>query len=82
MEQLDKIEQKIDKISDKVEIINVTLAGQHETLKEHIRRTEILEDQIRPIQKHVTIVSTGLRLIGLLIAGGLLSTLITYLSRH
>jgi len=57
---------RIDKIFDKLGSIDVTLAEQHVTLKEHIRRTEILENQIEPIKKHVNMVNGALKLIGLL----------------
>lgn len=53
-----RLEEKIDRISSKIEIINVTLAKQEENIKEHIRRTDIVEanlellrSEFRPVQK-------------------------------
>lgn len=44
--RLERIEAKIDDISDHMGSIDVTLAMQHESLKNHIRRTEALEKQL------------------------------------
>lgn len=64
--KLDKIENKIDKIQDNISSINSTLAAQHESLKVHIKRTDLLEQQIEPIKKHVAMVHGGLKLLGLI----------------
>lgn len=48
-----------EKIFDRLSSIDSTLAAQHETLKEHIRRTELLEEAIEPIKKHISM-STGI----------------------
>lgn len=65
--KLEQIENKIDKLSDRLGSIDVTLAKQHESLKDHIRRTEILEDAIDPIQKHVLMVNSMTKIIGAVI---------------
>lgn len=46
--------------------ITTTLAEQHVTLKDHIRRTELLEEQMEPVKKHVNMVNGALKFIGLL----------------
>lgn len=51
--RLERIEVKLDDVSDHLGSIDVTLKAQHITLKEHIRRTEVLEKEIGPIRKHV-----------------------------
>lgn len=56
-DKLDRIENKIDKIVDRIGSIDVTVAKQQVSLDEHIARTNILEDEIRPIKKHVDIVN-------------------------
>jgi archaellum component FlaC len=70
-ESLTRIENKLDKVQDKIGAIDVTLASQHVSLVEHIRRTELLEKDVAPIKKHVAMVHGGLKLVGLisLIAG-------------
>lgn len=81
MDKLDKIEAKVDKIIEKVEDINVTLASQHEVLKEHIRRTELIEEDMKPIKKHVTIVNALMKVLGLLISGGIITEIIVLLTK-
>lgn len=65
MEKLDKIEKKLDVVIDRIGSIDVTLAKQHVSLTEHMRRTELLESDIAPIKKHVAMVHGALKLIGL-----------------
>lgn len=47
-----RIEDKIDSIKDGQERQNAILAAQHESLKDHMRRTELLEEAIKPLVKH------------------------------
>lgn len=61
--KLDRIEDKIDKITEHISSIDSTLASQHVSLKEHIRRTEILETEIKPIQKHVSMMQGAFKFI-------------------
>lgn len=74
MEQgkLDRILDKIDAIDESIDEINITLAKQEVQLAEHIRRTKILEDQVKPIQEHVSRVNSLLLLFAgiLAIIGG------------
>lgn len=62
--KLDKIEDKIDKVQEKIASIDSTLAAQHESLKIHIKRTNLLEQKITPIENHVAIVHALLKAIG------------------
>jgi hypothetical protein len=66
-----RIENKLDKISDQISEINVILASQHVSLVEHIRRTNILEDKIVPLEEKL-IESKGLMKLGGIL-GGLLA---------
>ena len=43
----------LSKIDDRLSKIDSTLAAQHESLRDHIRRTELLEEQVKPIHEHV-----------------------------
>lgn len=65
--RLDRVEGKIDLMTDRLGSIDTTLAAQHEVLKEHIRRTEILEEDVKPIKAHVAMISGVLKFIGLLV---------------
>lgn len=64
--RLERIETKIDDIGDHLASIDVTLSGQHISLRDHIRRTAILEAQIKPIEKHVAMMNGALKFIGVL----------------
>lgn len=59
-DRLDKIETKVDGVQDHTRQIDVTLAKQAVDLEHHIRRTDLLEQQvgtvaasIKPVQEHV-----------------------------
>lgn len=84
-DKLERIEGKLDKVVDHIGSIDVTLAAQHVSLKEHIRRTEILEQELAPIKTHVNMISGALKLIGLLAAIGAgaegVVSLLTYLRK-
>jgi archaellum component FlaC len=51
--RLERIEDKIDDLSTHLSSIDQTLAGQHESLKHHVRRTDLLEAQVQPIMTHM-----------------------------
>jgi len=77
------IENKLDRIDARLNSIDVTLVAQHVSLKDHIRRTEILENEVKPIQKHVAMVNGALKFIGLLgILAGVLEVGIKWLGSH
>jgi archaellum component FlaC len=64
--RLERIEVKVDDINDHLSTITVTLAAQHISLKEHIRRTELLEKDVAPIKRHVNMVQGAAALIALI----------------
>jgi hypothetical protein len=74
-EQLDRIEAKVDKLSDQQASHNVTLAEQNIMLQEHMKRSEsneravkILADEIKgPINTRIIKIETILRVIGWII---------------
>ena len=47
--RLERIEKKLDDVADHLASIDTTLALQHASLEHHIRRTDILEEQVKPI---------------------------------
>jgi hypothetical protein len=68
---LEKLDEKLDKVEERLGSIDITLAKNTQSLDEHIRRTELAEeaigfikDELKPIQKHVTQVHTILQAIG------------------
>lgn len=68
--RLERIEVKLDDLSDHLASIDITLGQQHVSLKEHIRRTNILEKELVPVKRHVHMVEGALKLLGVLAAIG------------
>ncbi len=48
-----RLEDKVDRIAESVSNIDKTLMGQAVQLEEHIRRTTLLENDVKPIKEHV-----------------------------
>lgn len=63
-----KIEDKLDKIDNKLGDINATLIEQHVTLKEHIRRTANLEDRVTPLERRMWMAMGAIAFLTLLAA--------------
>ena len=64
-DQITRLENKIDIIADKIASIDTTLAKQSIILDEHVRRTNLLEWKVDPIEKHVHMIQGALKLIGM-----------------
>lgn len=64
--RLGRIEDKIDRVSDRLSEQNSILAAQHAALEHHIKRTDLLEEQIKPNTRHVVMVTGVLKAVGLL----------------
>lgn len=52
-ERFNSIDSKLDNINTHLSNIDITLASQNESLKYHIKRTDMLEDHFKPIQSHI-----------------------------
>lgn len=73
-----KIFEKVEKISEDVVQIKIIAAKHDENLREHMRRTETLEDlyahldedKIAPLQEHVSMMKGIYKFIGMLIGIG------------
>lgn len=74
-EKIDKVLEKLDKIDERVDRIDVTMAKQEVVLEEHVRRTNILEDELKPIKKHVNMVNAVVKI--LVVVGSLVGFLAT-----
>ena len=61
-----KTNDKLDIIIDKINDVEKVQIRQEQNLREHMRRTEILEDQMKPVSRHVTMVKGAIALIALL----------------
>lgn len=80
--QLNKIEAKIDKLDERLDNIDITLGKQAISLNEHMRRTELLETEIKPI-KALThqIVGAG-KLMGLIaLISSIVGVILKYFSK-
>ena len=49
-DKLLRIENKIDKLDQRLDNIDLTLARQNVSLEDHIKRTNMLEEEIKPIK--------------------------------
>lgn len=61
--RVNKLEDKIDKIVDKLSDIDTTLAKQEVNLSLHMKRSDALEAQIEPLKEHVANVSGAIKLL-------------------
>lgn len=72
-----EITDVLSKIEDRLDSIDKTLVKQETNLEEHMRRTEIMEDKINPIEAHVHQMRGAGKLLGLLaLVAGIIGTLI------
>lgn len=59
-----RIEDKVDRLGERLSSIDSTLAAQHVSLKAHMRRTELLEKALEPIKSHVSIIEALFKIFG------------------
>lgn len=70
---MSQVIEKLDKLDDRLDSMDKTLVKQEVNLKEHMRRTALLEDELKPVKKHVSHVEGAFKLLGALsLIGGLL----------
>lgn len=67
-ELLHEMSKSLERLDTSVDTISITLAVQAEQLKTHIRRTELLEAALKPVQEHVNRVNALILLLGGLFA--------------
>jgi hypothetical protein len=66
--RLIRIEAKIDDQNSHLASIDTTLMAQHVSLRDHVRRTALLEAELKPIKRHVNMVDGAIKLVILLAA--------------
>ena len=66
--RLERIEDKIDVAKDHLASIDKTLVEQHISLKDHMRRTELLEEAITPIRSKLDMAAGAIKVLGLIAA--------------
>ena len=66
MDKLDKILDKIEQIEVHVGTQAVTLGKLTVSVEDHVRRTNLLEEKVGPIEKHINMEKGAIKLIGLI----------------
>lgn len=77
--RLERIESKIDTLTDKLAETNVILGKQHVSLDYHIKRTDLLEKIVLPIKTHVARVDGAIKLIAIVSAALTIAKLIGWI---
>lgn len=75
IEHFKRIEDKLDKLDSRLDSVDVTLAKQHMTLKEHMRRSvaneenvSMLREDFKPLQKHVAMIEGAFKFLGMTVS--------------
>ena len=66
MKEVEKINQKLDKIDQRIDNIDKHLAVYNSELKFHIKRTDMLEQELKPIKSSLVKAQGALCFIGIL----------------
>lgn len=75
-DRLERIENKLDKVVDQIGEIKETTAKQQVSLDYHIKRTDLLEEKLEPVEKHVELISALFKIIGgLAVIAGIVSVI-------
>ncbi len=67
---MERIDEKLDRIDQRLDDIEKNLAVNNTLLEYHIKRTDMLEEEVKPLKGHV------LKAQGVLVFIGVLSTLV------
>jgi hypothetical protein len=62
--KIDAVDEKLDKIVERLGSIDTTLAVNTASLVEHVKRTNLLEAELKPVSKHVVMMETIFKVIG------------------
>lgn len=66
MTEIEKINQKLDKIDQRIDSIDKNLAVYNTELKFHVKRTNMLEEEIKPIKSSLIKAQGALCFIGII----------------
>lgn len=72
-------DEKLDKLDDRLNSIDVTLAKQSVILDEHVKRSTMLEEMVKPMYSQYIIAKFLAKWLGILLGSGLVGMLITWL---
>lgn len=65
LDEVKTIRAKADEADKRLDSIDVTLAKQHISLENHIKRTELLEHRMEPVEKHVIAINGFFKILGI-----------------
>lgn len=74
--KLDRIEMKIDKLSERLNSVDVTLAAQHVSLDEHKRRSIANETAVSQLMKESASVKFAAKTLMWIVSSGILAVLV------
>lgn len=60
------MKKRLKRIEAHLGSIDVTLAKQSVILEEHVKRSNMLEDKLEPVERHVAMMQGGVKLTGLM----------------
>jgi hypothetical protein len=63
--------QRWDKLDERLDRIDATLIRNTVTLEEHVRRTNLLESDMKPIKRHVDLINAGAKIVSIVVAAAL-----------
>lgn len=64
LSKFDKLDERLDRFEQNQSEANITLAKQEVSLSEHIKRTNLLEKKLEPVERHVQVINAILKAIG------------------
>lgn len=59
--KLNKISEQLEKLDSRLDSIDITLVRNTKDIETHIKRTDLLEQELGPIKAHVAVVSLGFK---------------------
>lgn len=62
MESNDRLIRVLEKMEERLDNLDTTMVKNTLSLEEHVKRTNLLEEQIKPIKKHVDMVNAGAKI--------------------
>ena len=65
-ERFNKLDSKIDKLDERLDSIDKTLVRQEEQLAYHIKRTNLLEADLKPVKRHVAHIEGVFKFLGIM----------------
>jgi hypothetical protein len=65
-DKFQRLENKLDTLSDKLVDIDKTLVRNTVSLEDHVRRTNLLEEKLAPVERHVAMIQGIVKFIALM----------------